>query len=128
MYRLLGDTVVDTDELIEKFAQHGIRVAENITNATKRDDAVALRIFAPLAELGVKDPISDAEEMDLRMQEAEDLYAEKLSDLVDENFSYSLYAYHYDEVQEAIVLNFAMMDYEIGRRKLGDVMKRLFDV
>ena len=32
MYRLLGDIVIDTDELIETLAQHEIRVAEKVSH------------------------------------------------------------------------------------------------
>lgn len=128
MYRLLGDIVIDTEELIETLEKNQIRVAENITNATKRDDAVALRIFAPLTELGEDGEVSDEEQMDRLMQQAEELYDKKLRQYIEENLSYRLYAYHYNEVENAIVLNLAIMDREIGRRKLDDVLKRLFDV
>lgn len=128
MYRLLGDIVIDTDELIEILEKNQIRVAENITNATKRDDAVALRILVPLSELGESGEISDEEQMDRLMQQAEEVYDKKLRQYINESLSYRLYAYHYNEVENAIVLNLAIMDREIGRRKLEDVLKRLFDV
>ncbi|MDO5062861.1 MAG: hypothetical protein Q4D77_06750 [Peptostreptococcaceae bacterium] len=128
MYRLLGDIVIDTDELIEMLEKNQIRVAENITNATKRDDAVALRILVPLSELGESGEISDEEQMDRLMQQAEEVYDKKLRQYINESLSYRLYAYHYNEVENAIVLNLAIMDREIGRRKLEDVLKRLFDV
>ncbi len=128
MYRLLGDIVIDTDELIETLAQNQIRVAENVTNATKRDDAVGLRIYVPLKELGADAKSFDENEMEDLMQKAEKLYSEKLRPLLPEELSFKLYAYFYDEVESAIVLNFVMMEWEIARRKLDDVLKRLFDV
>lgn len=128
MYRLLGDIVIDTDELIEKFAEHQIKVIENVTNAAKRDDAVAFRIAAPLEELGGSGTVLDEERMDQLMQKAEMLYAEKIRPHLEESLSYRLYAYHYNEVEDAVILNLVIMDREIGRRKLDDVIKRLLDV
>ena len=128
MYRLLGDIVIDTDELIETLAQHEIRVAENVTNATKRDDAVGLRIYVPLRELCADAESFDENEMEDLMQKAEKLYSEKLRPILPVELSFKVYAYFYDEVESAIVLNFVMMEWEIARRKLDDVLKRLFDV
>ena len=128
MYQLLGDIVVDVDEFIETLEQAGITVTENITRATKREDAVGLRIKASLAEIGIEGSIEDADRMEECMVQIQKEYEQKLQGLLDESFSFALYAYTYDEVENAVLLNFAMMDRFIARKKLRDVAKRLFDV
>ncbi len=128
MYQLLGDNVVDIEELVELFKLNGIEVSENITKATKRDDAVGLRIKAPLAELGISDRTEDADQMQEYMEKIQEAYTEKIKRFLNEDFIFSLYAYTFDEVSNSIILNFTMMDRHTGRRKLPDVAKRLFDV
>lgn len=128
MYQLLGDQVVDVEDLIALFTEKGIEVTDNLTKATKREDAVGLRIRAGLSQLGITDQPRDEEEMDHAMKAIEDRYKEKIGAFLDKNFAFVLYAYGYDEVTNSILLNFTMMDQGIGRRKLPDVAKRLFDV
>lgn len=127
MYRLLGDVVIDTEEFIEQLRQKGIRVVQDISNGTKRDDAIGLRVLVSLEDLGVAVEEMDEEQMEAWMQKAELLSNEQFQVALDGNLAHRLYAYRYDEMQ-GIVLNVAIMDWEIGRRKLDDVLKRLFDV
>lgn len=129
MYRLLGEQVIDTEELVEKLKAENIRVFEDITRATKREDAVGLRILAPLAELGGSGKVDfDEEEMERLMRSAQMEYAGRLRAVLDPALDFRIYAYSYHEVEEAVMLNVAIMDEETGRRKLDDVIKRLFDV
>lgn len=129
MYQLLGDIIVDTDELIADLKSKGIIVAEDITAATKRDDAIGFRVLAPISELGIKKNKGFTEnEMEVIMQKAESLYESKFENALADSLRFRIYAYRYDEVNNAILLNVAIMDWEIGRRKLDDVIKRLFDV
>ena len=128
MYRLLGDKVVDTEELIPLFEENGIHVVENITNATKRDDAVGLRIAVPVSELGFSGRVLDEEQMDQLMEQAEALSTQKLEGVLDPDFGFKLYAYTYNEVDNTILINVVIMEKYLGRRKLPDVLKRLFDV
>lgn len=128
MYQLLGDNMVDVEEFIEKLNGNGIHVSENLTKATKRDDAVALRIKAPLSEIGFQSRIEDEEQMNDCMEKIQAHYQEKIQNILAENFAFVLYAYTYDEVDNAVLLNFTMMDRFTARRKLPDVAKRLFDV
>ena len=128
MYQLLGDQVVEVEELIGLFKEKGIDVIENITRATKREDAVGLRISLGLSEMGLNRDSFDEDFMDTYMEKAEEILRKKLEGFLEKNFLYSVYAFGYDEVKESILLNFAMMDSDLGRRKLKDVAKRLFDV
>lgn len=128
MYQLLGDKVVDVQELIGQFEKNGITVSENVTKATKREDAVGLRIKVPLSETGISDRVYDEDAMEEYMKKIQDIYTEKIKGFLDESFAFSLYAYTYDEVSDSIMLNFTMMDKSTSRRKLPDIAKRLFDV
>ena len=128
MYRLLGDEVIDTDELIEMLEANGIRVAENVTNATKRDDAIGLRFFVPIVELDEDRVDYSEEQMERLMQKAQSLYEKKLGELLKPWMVYRAYAYSYNEVERSVVLNVVIMDQVIGHRKIDDVLKRLFDV
>lgn len=128
MYQLLGDKVVDVQELIELFEKNAISIFENVTKATKRDDAVGLRIKAPLSETGIPNRVYDEDSMEEYMKKIEDIYRGKIQAFLDESFAFSLYAYTYDEVTDSIILNFTMMDRATSRRKLPDIAKRLFDV
>lgn len=128
MYRLLGDKVVDTEELIPFFEENGIHMVENITNATKRDDAVGLRIAVPVSELGFSGRVLDEEQMDQLMEQAEALSTQKLEGVLDADFGFKLYAYTYNEIDNTILINVVIMEKYLGRRKLPDVLKRLFDV
>lgn len=128
MYQLLGDTVIDVEEFIQTLEEAGIKVSENITKATKRDDAVGLRILAPLSEVGIEKIIEDADQMEEAMVQIQNIYQEKIKKIIDADLAFALYAYTYDEVENAVLLNFTMMESTIARRKLGDVAKRLFDV
>ncbi len=128
MYRLLGDEVIDTDELIEKLEQNQIIVAENVTNATKRDDAIGLRILVPIKELGEQEIDYSEEQMERLMQKSQLLLAKKVGENLEPWMVYRVYAYRYDEVKQAIVLNVVIMDQIVGHRKIDDVIKRLLDV
>lgn len=125
MYRLLGDIVVDVEELISTFEQEGILVYKNVTNATKRDDSVGLKLYLPINMFSKENNVE--ENIDDLMQKAETFYREKISKVVDENFRFEIYSYGYDEVNNSILLNFVMMD-SFMQKKLKDVIKRLFDV
>lgn len=125
MYRLLGDTVVDVEEFIDTLEGNGILVYKNVTNATKRDDAVGLKLYLPIEKFSTKKNIE--ENIDELMQGAEIFYREKISKIIDENFRFEIYSYGYDEVKNSILLNFVMMD-SFMQKKLKDVIKRLFDI
>lgn len=127
MYRVLGDVVVDVDELISTFNGNGIYVYENVTRATKRDDAVGLRLYFPINDIIDKKSINLETSIDKLMELAEKVYGEKIYNIINENFRFIIYAYKYDEVKESILLNFVMMD-SFMQKKLKDVIKRLFDI
>ena len=125
MYRLLGDMVVDVQELIDTFEKNGVSVYKNVTNATKRDDAIGLKLCLPIKEFSKS--IVNEDNVDDLMLEAERVYRDKISALINENFRFEIYSYGYDEIKNSILLNFVMMD-SFMQKKLKDVMKRLFDI
>ena len=63
MYRLLGNEVLDTEELaVQVESGTGLRVREDISNATKRDDAAALRLELDISLLGYDDTLKYEDE------------------------------------------------------------------
>lgn len=128
MYQLLGDQVIEVEAFAQMLESKGFVVVANLTRATKREDAIALRIAASVAELGIPAPIEDAQQMDDIMRVLERSYKERLQADIPEQLAFSLYAYTYDEVAHAVLLNLVVMDAFTARRKLRDVAKRLFDV
>lgn len=134
MYRVLGNDVVDTDELISTInSSTTINVREDISNATKRDDAVGLRLAVSVSELGYDSEVKyeDEEEMNSLLTKADEYVEEELQEIISkfaENTEYKVYAYSFDEVKNEILLVFAMMSEYNAHRKLRDVIKRLLTI
>lgn len=134
MYRVLGNEVVDTDELISTIDSNTtINVREDISNATKRDDAVGLRLAVSVSELGYDSEVKyeDEEEMNSLLTKADGYVEKELQEIISkfaENTEYKVYAYSFDEVKNEILLVFAMMSEYNAHRKLRDVIKRLLTI
>lgn len=134
MYRLLGNDVIDTEELIKVIEQKtSIRVREDISNATKRDDAVGLRLAISISELGYDSSLKYEDEaiMDSLLTNGDEFVNKELQEVIKkfaENTEYSIYAYSFDEVSNEVLLVFAMMSIYNSQRKLRDVIKRLLTI
>ena len=78
MYRLLGNEVLDTEELGKHVeSETGLRVREDISNATKRDDAAALRLELDISILGYDDTLKYEDEQIMNeLMAKSDEYAE----------------------------------------------------
>lgn len=134
MYKLLGNDVIDTDELINVIEEKtSVQVREDISNATKRDDAVGLRLSISIAKLGYDLSLKyeDEELMDSLLTKCDEFVDKELQDVMKEfaeNTEYALYAYSFDEVRNEVLLVFAMMSRYNSQRKLRDVIKRLLTI
>lgn len=134
MYRLLGNDVIDTEELINLIEKEtNVKVREDISNATKREDAVGLRLSISISELGYDSSLKyeDEELMDSLLTKSDEFVDKKLQDTMKkfaENTEYALYAYSFDEVRNEVLLVFAMMSIYNAQRKLRDVIKRLLTI
>lgn len=131
MYKLLGDIVIDTEELIGNIESNSnIKVREDLSNATKRDDSVGLRLSISIEELGFDSSLKyeTEEEMDTLMTKSDDYVDEKMQEIISkfaENTEYSIYSYSFDEVKNEVLVLFAMMSRYNANRKLRDVIRRL---
>lgn len=134
MYRLLGNDVIDTEELINVIKKNSnIKVREDISNATKRDDSVGLRLAVSISELGYDSSLKYEDEaiMNTLLTKADEFVNKELQDMMKvfaENAEYSVYAYSFDEVSNEVLLVFAMMSIYNSQRKLRDVIKRLLTI
>lgn len=134
MYRVLGNEVVDTEELISIINKNKtIKVREDISNATKRDDAVGLRLSVSVSSLGYDSKVKyeDEEEMNFLLTKADEYVEKELQEIISkfaENTEYKVYAYSFDEVKNEILLVFAMMSEYNAHRKLRDIIKRLLTI
>lgn len=134
MYRLLGNDVIDTEELVNAIEQKtSIKVREDISNATKRDDAVGLRLAISISDLGYDSSLKYEDEavMDTLLTKSDEYVNEELQEMMREfaeNTEYSVYAYSFDEVSNEVLLVFAMMSIYNSQRKLRDVIKRLLTI
>lgn len=134
MYRVLGNEVVDTEELISIInGNTTIKVREDISNATKRDDAVGLRLSVSVSSLGYDSEVKyeDEDEMNSLLTKADEYVGKELQEIISkfaENTEYKVYAYSFDEVKNEILLVFAMMSEYNAHRKLRDIIKRLLTI
>ncbi len=134
MYRLLGNDVIDTEELVNVIEQKtNIKVREDISNATKRDDAVGLRLSISISELGYDSTLKYEDEsiMDSLLTKSDEYVKKELQEPMKEfaeNTEYNIYSYSFDEVRNEVLIVFAMMSIYNSQRKLRDVIKRLLTI
>lgn len=134
MYRLLGNNVLDTEELSESIqSSTSLRVREDISNATKRDDAAALRLALDISLLGYDDSLEyeDEEVMNELMSKSDEYAKTQLKDIIPkfgDYLAYDVYSYTFDEVSKCTIMVMAVMSTENSYRKMRDVIKRLLTV
>ena len=134
MYRLLGNEVLDTEELAKYVeSETGLRVREDISNATKRDDAAALRLELDISILGYDDTLKyeDEQIMNELMAKSDEYANAELKAVIShfgEYLAYDVYSYSFDEVSNCTLLVMAVMSTENSHRKMRDVIKRLLTV
>lgn len=134
MYRLLGNEVLDTEELGKHVeSETGLRVREDISNATKRDDAAALRLELDISILGYDDTLKyeDEQIMNELMAKSDEYANAELKAVIShfgEYLAYDVYSYSFDEVSNCTLLVMAVMSTENSHRKMRDVIKRLLTV
>lgn len=134
MYRLLGNEVLDTEELaVQVESGTGLRVREDISNATKRDDAAALRLELDISLLGYDDTLKyeDEQVMNELMAKSDEYARRELKAVIShfgEYLAYDVYSYSFDEVSNCTLLVMAVMSTENSHRKMRDVIKRLLTV
>ena len=134
MYRLLGNEVLDTEELGQHVeSETGLRVREDISNATKRDDAAALRLELDISILGYDDTLKyeDEQIMNELMAKSDEYARAELKAVIShfgEYLAYDVYSYSFDEVSSCTLLVMAVMSTENAHRKMRDVIKRLLTV
>ena len=134
MYRLLGNEVLDTEELAKHVeSETGLRVREDISNATKRDDAAALRLELDIRLLGYDDTLTyeDEQIMNELMAKSDEYANAELKAVIShfgEYLAYDVYSYSFDEVSNCTLLVMAVMSTENSHRKMRDVIKRLLTV
>ena len=134
MYRLLGNEVLDTEELGKHVeSETGLRVREDISNATKRDDAAALRLELDISLLGYDDTLKyeDEQVMNELMAKSDEYARRELKAVIShfgEYLAYDVYSYSFDEVSNCALLVMAVMSTENSHRKMRDVIRRLLTV
>ena len=134
MYRLLGNEVLDTEELAKHVeSETGLRVREDISNATKRDDTAALRLELDISILGYDDTLKyeDEQIMNELMAKSDEYARAELKTVIShfgEYLAYDVYSYSFDEVSSCTLLVMAVMSTENSHRKMRDVIKRLLTV
>ena len=134
MYRLLGNEVLDTEELGKHVeSETGLRVREDISNATKRDDAAALRLELDISILGYDDTLKyeDEQIMNELMAKSDEYALAEFKAVIShfgEYLAYDVYSYSFDEVSNCTLLVMAVMSTENSHRKMRDVIKRLLTV
>ena len=134
MYRLLGNEVLDTEELaVQVESGTGLRVREDISNATKRDDAAALRLELDISILGYDDTLKyeDEQIMNELMAKSDEYARAELKAVIShfgEYLAYDVYSYSFDEVSNCALLVMAVMSTENSHRKMRDVIRRLLTV
>ena len=97
MYRLLGNEVLDTEELGKHVeSETGLRVREDISNATKRDDAAALRLELDISILGYDDTLKYEDEQ--IMNELPEMYNKlDVAGLLQPGMSWMGFVHHANE-------------------------------
>lgn len=123
--------MLDTEEIIDQIhAQTNIKVREDISNATKRDDAAGFRLSLDITELGYDKNIKyeDEQVMDELMTKSDEYVKEKIAGLIPEYARFEVYSYSFDEVSCSTLVVLAIMDQYNAYRKLRDVIKRLLTI
>lgn len=134
MYKLLGNSVIDTDELKDSIEKHTkLKVREDLSSATKREDAVGLRLEIDIRELGYDKDLKYEDEnvMDGLMTKSDEYARAELKSVIDafeDYLDFEVYSYSFDEVNSTAILVLAIMNRNNAYRKLRDVIKRLLTV
>lgn len=126
MYKLFDDTVIDVYEFIDRFNDTDLQVYNNLTNATKRDDAIGIRFAISIDKISNINNVTD-ENIDFLMELAEKKVYDIVYDKMDDRCICEVSAYKYDELNNDILVNAVIMHMD-SYRKIKDVIKRLFDV
>jgi len=134
MYKLLGNSVIDTDELKDSIEKNTkLKVREDLSSATKREDAVGFRLEIDIRDLGYDKDLKYEDEavMDELMTKSDEYARKQLKGIIAEVADYldfDVYAYSFDEVSSSSILVLAVMNRDNAYRKLRDVIKRLLTV
>lgn len=127
MYQLIEEKVFDSGEIAKEIGQNTpLRVCEDMTKRTKRDDALAFKLaVAPDLLAEVPRRIEEEELIDSLMRLADEKAREVLGGVAAAEGIWDCYAYRYDEVEHEILLVAAFMGNSNAGRKLPDVIRRL---
>lgn len=131
MYKILGDGVLDTALFAATINEKtDLVVREDISNATKRDDAAGFRLELSLEYLGFDSKLiyEDADQMDILMAKSDEYAKAQLSSIMDEHHAFDIYSYSFDEVKNATLLVMVIMHKSNADRKNRDVIKRLLRI
>lgn len=131
MYKILGDSVLDTVEFSQLIQEKtDLIVREDISNATKRDDAAGFRLEVSLKQLGFDPSLiyEDEEQMDVLMAKSDEYAKEQLKSVMEEHNDFDVYSYSFDEVKNATLLVMVVMHKSNADRKIRDVIKRLLRI
>lgn len=134
MYKLLGNTVIDTEELKANIENNTkLIVREDLSNATKREDAVGFRLELDIRNLGYDENLKyeDADVMDQLMTKSDEYAKTQLKGVIEtfeQYLDFEVYSYSFDEVSCSSLLVLAVMNRDNSYRKLRDVIKRLLTI
>lgn len=134
MYKLLGNSVIDTDELKDSIEKNTkLIVREDLSSATKREDAVGFRLEIDIRDLGYDKDLKYEDEavMDELMTKSDEYARKQLKGIIAEAADYldfDVYSYSFNEVSSSSILVLAVMNRDNAYRKLRDVIKRLLTV
>lgn len=134
MYIVLGEQIVDSEEIIEIIeANSDFDVEGDLTKGTKREDVLAYKISIPVEALNeiIKESyeiegVDEEELFDEYMTIADEL-AMRIEEYMDEEIIINSRAYKWDNSDNTIKVVLAMAHYELGELKLMDVTKRLLN-
>ncbi|MGB5823352.1 MAG: hypothetical protein WBH44_04725 [Proteocatella sp.] len=134
MYKLLGNSVIDTDELKDSIEKNTkLTVREDLSSATKREDAVGFRLEIDIRNLGYDKNMKFEDEIiiDELMKKSDEYAKSQLKSVIDgfaDYLDFEVYSYSFDEVSSSSIVVLAIMNRDNAYRKLRDVIKRLLTV
>lgn len=130
MYQIFGMEIVDTNEIKEQIEKNiNLKIKEDITKGTQRDDAIGYRAVTNQETLGYdSNEITDEDTMNKLMEDTDKYIKENLEKILPKVQKAEVYSYTYDPVTKEIYSIIVIMHISNAERKLRDVLKRLLRI
>lgn len=131
MYQMFGMDIVDSQEIAEEIkSKSKIKIKEDLTKGTQREDAIGYKAVISIEDLGYEkgSEFLDEESMDILLGKSDKFATEYLKEILPKTMDFTCFSKTCDPVSEEVSLIIVIMHISNAQRKLRDVLKRLLRI